>query len=469
MTSPVDPVRPRAPAKSTRAQIIALSLLCGLLVLAMLTGGGSRPELPSHLLLRPICVMVGAAACFLLIREDLDRIRVPLLMLVALAAIMAVQLVPLPPAVWTALPGRSVYAEAAGVLGFDQPWRPISLSPARTWNSLVALLPPLAALLLFAATPVAARPNVLVTLILVIAASAVLGLAQRTGPPGGALYLYAITNESSAVGFFANRNHQSLALACLFPMLAAYAALPPRDGKRRPWRLWVALGGAVALIPFLLATGSRSGAVLALLGLLFAGLLLRGGGATRRIPPAVLWGALAALIAAMIALTLVFARADSLYRLAGGEMDADLRIRLLDPVGRLILDTFPFGIGFGAFEQVFRVVEPAEMLHRAYVNNAHNDLLQIVLEGGLPAVLLLLVFLGWLAQSCWRVWRLPAPLGTTDTLARLGSALALMILAASLVDYPLRTPFVMVLFAVSLGLMGTGRHRGMEGTPDRSL
>ena len=39
----------------------------------------------------------------------------------------------------------------------------------------------------------------------------------------------------------------------------------------------------------------------------------------------------------------------------------------------------------------------------------------------------------------------------------------------SLVDYPLRTPFVMVLFAVSLGLMGTGRHRGMEGTPDRSL
>src|SRR4051812_42467144 len=196
MTTPADLARPRAPAKSTRGQIVAVSLLCGLLVLAMLTGGGSRPELPSHLILRPICVMLGAAACFLLIREDLDRIRIPLLLLLALAAIMAVQLIPLPPAVWTALPGRSLYADAAGVLGFDQPWRPITLSPGRTWNSLVALLPPLAALLLFAAAPVASRTRMLITLIAVIAASAVLGLAQRTGPPGGALYLYSITNES---------------------------------------------------------------------------------------------------------------------------------------------------------------------------------------------------------------------------------------------------------------------------------
>jgi O-antigen ligase len=465
MTSAADPARLRAPAKSTRAQIAALSLLCGLLVLAMLTGGGSRPELPSHLILRPACVMLGAAACFLLVREDLDRVRVPLLFLLALAALMILQLIPLPPALWTALPGRSLYSEASGVLGFDQPWRPISLSPGRTWNSLVALLPPLAALLLFAATPVSARTNVLITLIALIAASAVLGLAQRTGPPGGALYLYSITNEASAVGFFANRNHQSLALACLFPMLGAFAALPSRDGKRRPWRLWLALGGAVALIPLLLATGSRSGAALSLVGLLFGGLLLRSGGATRRIRPVMLWGALAALIGAMIVLTMVFARADALYRIAGGEMNADLRIRLLEPVGRLIADTFPFGIGFGAFEPVFRVVEPAEMLHRAYVNNAHNDLLQIVLEGGLPAVLLLLAFLAWLGRRCWRVWRVPAPLGITDTLARLGSVLALMILAASLVDYPLRTPFMMILFAVSLGLMGRGRDRGTEGTP----
>jgi O-antigen ligase len=464
VTSSVEHSRHRATA--TRSETIALVLLCAFLALAMLTGGGSRPDLPSHLILRPFSVLFGAGACLMLSRDDLDRIKVPLALILALAAIMLVQLVPLPPAIWTALPGRDVYAQGAGILGFEQPWRPITLSPARTWNSLMSLLPPLAGLLLFAAIPVAARGKVLITLIVLIAASAVLGLAQRAGPPGGALYLYSITNETSAVGFFANRNHQALMLACLFPLLGAFAAMPGRNGASAPVRLWIALGGGVLLIPLVLATGSRSGAVLSLVGLLFAALLFRGGGGVPgRVRPLFIWALVGAAIVGMVVLTLVFARADSLYRLFGDDIDTDLRIELLRPMTDLILATFPFGIGFGAFEPVFRVVEPADMLQRAYVNNAHNDLLQVVVEGGLPAILLLLAFLFWLAGRSWRVWTAKAPFSPSDTMARLGTLLALMILAASLVDYPLRTPFAMILAALSVAWIGGRRRRIPDNMP----
>ena len=54
--------------------------------------------------------------------------RVPLILLGALAALMAIQLIPLPPGIWTALPGRERYLEAAAAIGIPQPWRPISLT-----------------------------------------------------------------------------------------------------------------------------------------------------------------------------------------------------------------------------------------------------------------------------------------------------------------------------------------------------
>jgi O-antigen ligase len=466
VTSSVDYSRLRASAKTQRSGTIALILLCAFLALAMLTGGGSRPDLPSHLILRPASVLFGAGACLLLSRDDLERIRVPLALIVALAAIMLVQLIPLPPAIWTHLPGRSLYAEGAAVLGFEQPWRPITLSPARTWNSLVSLLPPLAGLLLLAATPIAARPRILIALIILIGASAILGLAQRAGPPGGALYLYAITNETSAVGFFANRNHQALMLACLFPLLGAFAALPGREGVREPVRFWIALAGAVVLIPLVLATGSRAGLVLSLAGLLFAALLFRGTGHAGRVRPLLIWTLVGAVVAGMIALTLAFAQAESIYRLMGDDIDTDLRIQLLRPMADLITQTFPVGIGFGAFEPVFRVVEPAEMLQRAYVNNAHNDLLQLVVEGGVPAVLVLLAFLFWLARRTWQVWAVKPPLQPADTLARLGTLLAALILAASVVDYPLRTPFVMIVAAISTVWIGSGRRRVPDAASD---
>jgi O-antigen ligase len=103
------------------------------------------------------------------------------------------------------------------------------------------------------------------------------------------------------------------------------------------------------------------------------------------------------------------------------------------------------------------------MLERAYVNNAHNDLLQVVLEGGLPATLVLLAFLAWLAYRTRQVWARKD--GPPDLLARLGTMLAFMILAGSTVDYPLRTPFVMIFAVIGVAWIGTGRRRVADNVP----
>ena len=37
-------------------------------------------------------------------------------------------------------------------------------------------------------------------------------------------------------------------------------------------------------------------------------------------------------------------------------------------------------------------------IERTYVNHAHNDYLELALEGGIPAIVLMLLFLAWWAR-----------------------------------------------------------------------
>lgn len=442
-----------------RPELLAVLLIGGFLISAMLAGGASRHDVYSHIVLRPVAAGFIVAALLFIDRAEVRAVQVPLAALMALAGLIAAQLVPLPPAIWTNLPGRDLFAGGAQILGIEQPWRPISLAPARTWNSLVSLLPPFAALLLVAMVRPAQQRVLLWMLVALIGASAMLGLLQRLGPEGGPLYIYRITNEGSAVGFFANRNHQAVVLACLFPILATIAALA--EGKRRAMehRL-VALGAALFLVPLLLANGSRAGLVLGLLGVLLSVPLLFAGrgealGGLRR------W----ALVGAAIVLAVGGAAAfwlvgssggGAVERLAEAELGEELRVRLLPILIGMAQQHGLVGIGFGAFDPVFRTIEPEAMLATAYVNHAHNDLLQLVIEGGAPATILTIAMLGWCAVQAWPAWARLRSSADRGHAARLGTVIAALLLLSSLVDYPLRTPFGMTLLALAIGWIASG-------------
>jgi len=117
------------------------------------------------------------------------------------------------------------------------------------------------------------------------------------------------------------------------------------------------------------------------------------------------------------------------------------------------------GSGFGGFDPIFRINEPFDLLKTTYFNHAHNDFLEIVLDGGLPAALLLAGALAWWGYASFRAVRstLVAP---DDVPPLLGSALLLLLCIASLFDYPARTPMMMAMTIIAAIWLAQPRKEG---------
>jgi O-antigen ligase len=94
--------------------------------------------------------------------------------------------------------------------------------------------------------------------------------------------------------------------------------------------------------------------------------------------------------------------------------------------------------------------EPETGLTQLYFNHAHNDLLEIMIEGGLFCMVLLFIFLFWFALRTIGSWRSGQRGGEGSDHARLGSILAAMVLTSSLADYALRTPMMSVVMVIAL-------------------
>jgi O-antigen ligase len=426
------------------------ALLSLFILIAFLFGGASRADVLSQPVVRLAAILAIAIFAVQIDRAGWRSIRPALLFLGAVAAIILVQLVPLPPEVWAGLPGRSLYAEALAVAGLPPVWRPLSLTPDLTVDTLLSVLPPLALILGLGVAGRKLYPLLVPIVLAAVAISAVAGVIQVSS---GLFYLYRITNEGSLVGFFANRNHQALFFAIAFPLLACWAGSPSGDRSYAQLRNWIALCVGVALIPLLLVTGSRAGLMLGAIGIVAAlaitvmmrrerglpvfGLSLRGG-LLLLIP--------IAAGAAAVGATIYLARDEAIQRLQEGPT-VELRARNLPLIVELTRAHLPLGTGFGSFDTVFRSHEMRENLSEFYLNHAHNDWIEILLEGGVLPVPLILVFLAWFALRAWRLW-----VGNRDRegrmLGRAGTAIVAIVLIGSLFDYPLRTPFVAVLFAV---------------------
>lgn len=451
-----------SPAQATAArrdQLLAIALV----VAAFAFGGASRADAFSQLFVRLAALVVGMGAVLLMTAERWQRCRGAVLFLLVAMGAMALQLLPLPPSWWAALPGRAPYAHALELVGLADRWRPISFTPDLTLNSLLALLPPLAAALAFGAPePRTLRPVVTVLLGAVVV-SAFISLMQLSS---GGFYLFAVTNQGAGVGVFANRNHQALLLAMAFPLLAAWLALGDRASAGRQVRTIAAAAAAITIFPFLLITGSRAGLIVGVIGAGLSALLLsprrsrRTNGGVRQL----LWRLLPLGVGAVVlAVALGSSRNLALGRLLatkGGE----LRVENIPVIGTMIRTFLPFGTGFGSFDPMFRRFELDALLSPSYFNHAHNDLLEILLEGGVASAALLVVFLFWFIRAGWRVCR-TAPQSPDDVLGRAGFVAAVLVLVASLADYPLRTPLIATVFllcctwlrAAEQAQAGTGR------------
>lgn len=150
-------------------------LAAGLLLGTALLAGGRNGAL-NHLL-----VQLAALPLLYLLLRDWAAIRLTWSARFALVALAlaALQLVPLPPMLWMALPGGATASTALDLAGIEPVWRPLALDPQAAAMALASLVAPL--VLYIGATTLTAeeRRKLLVATAIFAGASALLGLVQK--------------------------------------------------------------------------------------------------------------------------------------------------------------------------------------------------------------------------------------------------------------------------------------------------
>lgn len=438
-------------SRPLRGAVVPLFMLACLLL-----GGSSRAAWPNMALqLGAIAILAWAAMSPPRAQAGLPG-RNLVRMCYATVALVLLQLIPLPPALWSALPGREMVVQGFGLLGQPPPWLPLSLMPYDTLTSALWLLPPLA--IIAAILRLGAYRELWLAIVLGLAAFAgvLLGVLQVTS--GDVLnspwYLYAITNNGMATGFFANSNHMATLLIVSIPFMVALLGVK-RSGRRYVQQdagRYAILGGALLILLLGLALNPSTAGIGLGIAVVAASLLIRSSIADRWAK----WGIGGVVLLGLAAVIVIFATPlESRIAAAGADQSYSTRSTSFVTSLRALADTFPVGSGSGSFNSVYPAYENPDLVDRWFVNHVHNDYIEVVLETGLAGMLLILVFLFWWVGRAIAIWRAPI----VDHFARAASIASAAILAHSMVDFPLRTSAIAAVFAMCVALMAGPRRR----------
>lgn len=396
------------------------------LAVALTIGGTARP-------LNVLVCFLASLPTLALLLLGLRQRRPHWTALVALTlyAFAWLQLVPLPPQVWTAMPGRDLALQVLEMAGLPPGWRPLALDPGAAATALASIAAPLV-LLVAAARLHGEEHLVLLRGIVALALlTAILGLFQRVT---GGLTLYDIEHAGTATGLFANRNHQAAFLACALVLLPALRR--NADDNRAAL---LCLAASAVLFTGILATTSRAGIVLG------AGALAVSQALWWRVSPRSIAFGGVVLAGLGFALLQVPALAPVFDRFA--DLADDQRLTMAETGWTAARAYFPWGAGWGSFVPVYMAFEDLDSLFDRYVVAAHNDYLQLMLEGGLFGIVVALAApLGLLAVAAF-LWRSKAP---PHHWAMVWVAAVLLLHSA--VDFPLRTDALAALLALSFAM-----------------
>lgn len=376
-------------------------------------------------------------------------------------AVPLLQLIPLPPTLWHALPGRELQREALALVDLDQTWRPISLAPQRTLAALLALLPPLTMLALTATLDPRGRLRLVWTVLAVGLASLLIGTLQLTGGEASGLQLYEETRPV-LIGFQANRN--STADLLLITMIVPALLLRHLAGQRRiPDSRTLILGlggGGMALFALGVAlTGSRTGVALLPIPVIASLWLLRAWLPLER--KQVLAGLAVILVLAFGAVLIARSNPVLMALVERFDFSRELRPQLWRDALFVAREHFPFGVGMGDFVPALLAQERLEVVRPFLPNRAHNDYLELVVEAGVAGIAALAAA-GWLIlREGWRASRDPQRSHAGLTL--FASSGLLVFALHSVVDYPFRSMSLACLGAVCAGLLMTPRVAASPG------
>lgn len=373
-------------------------------------------------------------------------------------------LIPLPPDLADWLPGRQPYLAAQALLNGNgaPPPQALSLYPLETESALLLLLIP-AGVFLGARALDAERARQLVLVLLVVGAvQALLGLLQYGASEGSpALFGMSFSGRARAQGTYTNPDHLAGLLEMLLPMALAllfYSVGQHRRGVRRGWRERIvfvsSLRGHTAVVYAVIAlllllglvfTRSRAGIALGIVGILLATAMF-----ARRIGGDNVYGATGTIVALALGAGLAIGLVPVLDRFSVDQAIADARWSIYSATLSGIGAFSPLGSGPGTYPDVFPAFQPLE-LGRWFINNAHNDYLEWLFEGGLLAAGLIALLLALYARQWFRVWTKGA--WPRQRFVQAGAGLGLLLLLLhSLVDFNLHIPANIAYAAFLAGL-----------------
>jgi O-antigen ligase len=437
--------RSALPSSQFWALILALAAL-------FFMGGSSRGDVQSLVILNPLIIVFCALAAMTLKVHNLQERKWSLIGFGLIFLLIGLYSLPLPREFGTLSIATDKMREISADADVLDTVPVMAIAPNQAMQSFFALFAPLAVFLFAIQLKRDELQYALPVIIVLGAISGFIGVLQLAGSPNGPLYFYRITNNGSAVGLFANRNHAAVFLACLFPMLSVFSS-KSIFGKPRSIRTQQAIAGVIAviLVPLILVTGSRSGLLAAFVGLIGSFLLYYRQFAIGRKPQgnqALLPIVAVVLLVCLIFLTIYFSRATAIERIFADPAGTTARSDFWKSSLSLFWEYFPFGFGPGAFAPAFQKEEALALLNSTYLNRLHNDWLEAVLTFGVPGSILLVCCLAYYIWRTVTLWLRMDGNRTGVALGRMGSIIIAILAIASLSDYPLRTPAMMGLLAL---------------------
>lgn len=400
--------------------------------------GGAEPNVNFNL------GLIFFAGIILLYAAAINSIRtafisLPLyvrLVIIAPVILPLLQLVPVPPELWTLLPGQQLRIEVLRLIGADRSWQPLSFTPAETAYTAAMGMFFSAFLLGLISTPRKQFDYVILAVTGVTFLGILVGALQFSGT-FPALNFYENAHTNILVGFFANKNHMALVLAVTLIFSKRFF-----DKLKNKNRSSLYLVFSIFLVIAVVATNSRAGIALMCVALLltYAPKLK---GISKKIT-----------IVATVSIASIFyyisssPTFDIVYR-RFSDVGEDGRWDFLVNSTPLMRDFFLFGSGYGSFSSVYMTRENVEALSPVYTNHLHSDFLQLLIEGGLLGVLVLAL----LGFSIVKAWRAAANAGVSRDDVWVGLSTMVLFGLHSIVDYPMRRPAAIVYFCIGLACL----------------
>ena len=404
--------------------------------LCLVLGGTSQGILSIKWPLYIVSVIIMGSVLTSRDREPLrNLLHTPVILGGAFLGLFLLYLIPLPPDVWSQLPGRASLIEAFSIAQISLPWLPLSLTPEDSLMSIWNFLPPIAIIMiLILDLKKSELQNAHVTLLALVFISVILGLLQMLG--GDIFYFYKVSNFGYPVGFFSNANHQACFLAMLFAPIF-YFSQPFRSigGLSRrgmTQKNIFAFACLFLIVVCIILTDSIAGYLIVMIAFFLSVL----GFYRPQNRPFLVLGILGLVIGLFLFDFLFFGNfgKDLVEKFAdaGGTSRFSIYSKLLSEID---LVSF-FGTGPGSFHNIYIGIEDRLTMNTKYVSQAHNDFLQVLLELGIPGLIIMITSFIWVT---FVVIKMVFKNENSNPLRLAAGIAVLCVLIASIPDYPLRT------------------------------